>query len=112
VKILTWIETIRKTAGPEINCKHRILTIGYYLISCDIYPRKHGIIRAERSKTFEKKALIQSYSPGMLFEFPIALFYPCEYLEKGRHFPIEILSVLKPHPAPYPADFTIYLYCT
>jgi len=112
MNILAWIKPLMMPPCPPTNCKHRRVTIGFYLFSCDIYPGIGEILRAYRKRTFDKAAEKSSYSHALLFEFPVALCYSCAYSDRDRRVPIGILSLIKPLLDSYPVDVTVHSYCT
>ncbi len=107
MKILTLTDLPRRAD----NFKSRIVTIGFSLISCDIYPAKHATLRGDKTETINKEVPEQRFSFHQLLGFLVAFFYAekHQYTPKDHHF---ILSLLKPGFDSYPADFTIKSFCT
>jgi hypothetical protein len=104
-----------KAYHQKINRKYRRVTIGFYLIYCDIYPDKHATLRPDKNERFDKAAPLHQDSFHPLLEFPVALFHPDDchrYAVKNHHFLAGILSLTKPGPDSYPADSTINSYYT
>ena len=97
MKNLIFMGLARKSHLPQGS--DRKLTIGFYLVSCDIYLHIRANSRRKNRKTPNKTAIRQAIDD---------LFYPDSLLRvnKKEHIPhIEILSLLKPGSDSYPGNF-------
>ena len=96
MKILTSADLLRKSYSlPD---KNRRVTIGFYLVSYDIYPQRQANSRRKNHKTPDKTAIVCALND---FFYPDPLLRSCR---KEPSFHNEILPLLKRSDS-YPGDF-------
>jgi hypothetical protein len=105
MKILTFADLLRKIYF--LPNKNRRVTIGFYLVSYDIYPHKHATLRRNKGEILNKAAPVKLCFFHVLNGFLVAMFYSdrLPICRKNRLLPIGILSLLKPSSDSYPGDF-------
>jgi len=97
MKTLTSADLLRKTYSLLDN--NRRVTIGFYLVSYDIYPQRQANSRRKNHKTPDKTAIELALDD---FFYPDPLLRSCRKEPSSRN---EILSLLKPGSDSYPGDF-------
>jgi hypothetical protein len=97
MKILTSADLLRKICSLLDNIRR--VTIGFYLVSYDIYPQRQANSRRKNHKTPDKTAIELALDD---YFYPDALLRLCRKQPSSHD---EILSLLKPGPDSYPGDF-------